>query len=375
MSSYPPTQCGLATFTAALGQSLCAEGDGSGFGVVRAVPAPAGDGGSDVVAELVEGSPESRAEAAAALNDFDVVVIQHEYGIYGGPDGDEVLAVLDRLVVPVVVVLHTVLVHPSRHQREVLEHVLAHADAVVTMTRTARRRLLDASPIAADKVFVIPHGASEKLREGRGEEPGDGRPTVLTWGLLGPGKGLEWAIEALAELKDLDPPLRYRIVGQTHPKVLEHHGDGYREGLVERARSLGVDDMVEFENDYLDTETLQGIVRDADVVLLPYDSEEQVTSGVLIEAVASGIPVVSTGFPHAVELLSPGAGLLVGRKDPGAIAAALRRILTEEGLGGRMRDRAGEIGPDLLWQSVAGRYRTIAEALLSPAARSTHEVA
>ncbi|MGH9010339.1 MAG: glycosyltransferase, partial [Acidimicrobiia bacterium] len=158
LSTYTPTECGLATFTAALAAELRRATPASRVGVVRVVDRLQGSGSPDVVHHLVTSSPGGEAEAAAILDGFDTVVVQHEYGIYGGPDGDQVLGVLERLNVPLIVVLHTVLVEPTPHQREVLERVLAVADAVVTMTPTARRRLLDGYPADPARVALIPHG-------------------------------------------------------------------------------------------------------------------------------------------------------------------------------------------------------------------------
>jgi glycosyltransferase involved in cell wall biosynthesis len=187
---------------------------------------------------------------------------------------------------------------------------------------------------------------------------------VLTWGLLGAGKGIEWAIEAMADLQDLDPWPRYLVAGQTHPRVLERDGEAYRDQLVARATALGIGHAVDFDARYLHRDALQRLVQQADVVVLPYDSREQVTSGVLIEAVSAGKPVVSTAFPHAAELLAGGAGLVVPQRDPAALAAALRRVLTEPELAGRMSAEADRLAPQLLWSAVAKRYRAIADELV-----------
>ena len=363
LSTYPSTECGLATFTAALLGELRAGPSAAPVGVVRIVDRPRRSTRGEVVHHLVTGSPGGEAEAAAILNNFDVAIVQHEYGIYGGPDGDQVLAILERVTVPVIVVLHTVLVAPTRHQREVLERVVALADAVVTMTPTARRRLLDGYKVDHDRVTLIPHGAPDNRSPDRPVAPG-ARPTILTWGLLGPGKGVEWVVDALVGLRDLDPAPRYLVVGETHPKVVEREGERYRRSLVARAAAGRVAHLVEFEARYLDLKTLNGIVAGADVVILPYDSREQVTSGVLVEALAAGKPVIATGFPHAVELLGGGTGLVVPHGDPGAMAGALRRVLTEPGLAARMSARAAALAPQLLWPAVAERYRKLAEGLL-----------
>jgi glycosyltransferase involved in cell wall biosynthesis len=369
LSTYPPTRCGLATFTEALASAVPGPGDPDS-NVVRVddlVPAgPATPGRRTRMAgDLRPGDLASRVATARELDRSDVIIVQHEYGIYGGPDGDQVLAVLERLTVPVIVVLHTVLVDPTPHQREVLERVLAAADAVVTMTPTARRRLLQGYPVDPARVTLIPHGAADnRLPADLDRSARPARPTILTWGLLGPGKGIEWVVDALAELRDLEPEPRYLVVGQTHPRVVERDGESYRRELIRRAGRLGVGDLVEFDDRYLSLAALGRLVAAADVVVLPYDSREQVTSGVLVEALAAGKPVIATGFPHAVEMLGGGTGLIVPHGDSKAMAAALRRVLTEPGLAAHLGAQAASVAPQLLWPAVADRYRALAGKLV-----------
>jgi glycosyltransferase involved in cell wall biosynthesis len=360
LSTYPPTQCGLATFSAALLAHLAQPGDD--VRVVRVLDEPAPRVAGEVVHDLVNGSAASAAAAADVLNGFDVVIVQHEYGIYGGPDGQDVIALLDALCVPSIVVLHTVLSRPTPRQRMILERVIAAASAVVTMTQTARSRLLDIYGALPEDVWVIPHGAADN-RIAPSPAPAATLPRVLTWGLLGPGKGIEHAVDAMALLADHGLRVDYQVAGQTHPRVLDRDGEAYRQWLQARARSRGVADRVHFDSRFLPVPALSRLIGSADVVLLPYDSLEQVTSGVLIEAVTAGRPVVSTCFPHAVELLSGGAGLLVQRQDPAGIAGALRRVLTEPGLAARMSSHSAALAPRLLWPAVARSYRELASAL------------
>ena len=182
----------------------------------------------------------------------------------------------------------------------------------------------------------------------------------MTWGLIGPSKGIEWGIEAIALLRDLDPQPRYVIAGQTHPRILETVGEEYRDSLVARAVELGVDHMVEFDNSYCDAAGILERIRDADVVLLPYLSREQVVSGVLVEAIASGKPVVSTRFPHAAELLRQGSGFLVAHEDAEAIAAALRGLFTDPALAAQTGAVARKQAPSLFWENVGGSYLMLA---------------
>ena len=358
LSTYPPTQCGLATFSAALVGALRSPRDT--VGVVGLVDVLDVHRPPEVRHQWVRGQAGGAAVAAAKLNGFDVVLVQHEYGIFGGPDGSDVLDAVRAVEAPIIVVLHTVLVTPTLRQKAILDELVLLADTVVTMTHTAMDRLIANYRVDPAKVRVIPHGAAD-TRSHRGRPAtGDRPPVVLTWGLIGDGKGIEWGISAMAALRDIDPTPSYHVVGETHPKVVEREGERYREGLRASARALGVDDLVTFDGRYLETGELQDLVRGADVVLLPYDSRDQVTSGVLVEAVTAGKPVVSTAFPHAVELLSSGAGILVPRQDPAAIAAALRRVLTEPGLAQEMAAEAARIAPELLWSAVAEQYRDVA---------------
>lgn len=363
VGTYPPTQCGLATFTAALFSAIVTSGGCDGR-IVRLVETPQPWPAAEVVGEIVSGDPQGPVRAAALLNDSDVVIVQHEYGIYDGRDGEGLLRLLDALRVPSVVVFHTVLAEPNSHQRWMLEAVAARADAIVTMTRAARNRLAAGYSVDMRKVDVIPHGAS-LVRTGHAGSIRPARPTVLTWGLLGPGKGIEWGIEAMSALGDLDPAPRYVVAGQTHPKVLLQEGEAYRGRLTEQVRRLGLGASVTFEHRYHSTASLGQLVSSADVVLLPYDSTDQVTSGVLIEAVAAMVPVVATGFPHAVELLTAGAGVIVGHSDPPAIADALRMVLTRGDIAAAMTRAAADAAPALLWPAVAGRYRQLAGRLIA----------
>ncbi|HEX3811258.1 MAG TPA: glycosyltransferase [Mycobacteriales bacterium] len=359
LSTYPPTQCGLATFSRALVDALGSPQDS--VGVVSIVDERETSEHAEVSHQWVRGDSQGPGAAAAALNKYDVAIIQHEYGIFSGHDGADVLHVARALRVPSIVVLHTVLVTPTARQRAILEELVRQCSTVVTMTETARQRLIDYYAVDPALIRVIPHGAADN-RGYRQDRPAATAPVILTWGLLGEGKGIEWAIEAMTQLRDLRPT--YRVVGQTHPRILERHGERYRNSLVSRARQLDVEHAVHFDARYLETTELHGIVRQADVVLLPYDSREQVTSGVLIEAVTAGKPIVSTGFPHARELLSSGAGLVVERQHPAGIAAALRRVLTEPGLAARMAAEANRIAPQLLWPAVARQYRAVAAQAL-----------
>jgi glycosyltransferase involved in cell wall biosynthesis len=371
LSTHPPTRCGLATFNAALAGSLIATG--AAAGVVRVVESGDDWPGTATTRVPVPGIPvthtwaaretEGWRTAADALNSFDVAIIQHEYGIYPGADGADVLRLMRRLTVPSIVVLHTVLSHPTARQKSVLEQIVSVAGTAVTMTATARERLLTGYHVDPAKVSVVPHGADDltaipAIRRSR--------PHLLTWGLLGPGKGIEWALRALALLGRLDP--MYTVAGRTHPKVMERQGESYRASLHQLSAELGVTRSVEFQDTYHDRASLGGLIRSADVVVLPYDSTEQVTSGVLIEAVAAGVPVVATAFPHAVELLTDGPGLIVPHRNPRALSTAIRQVITRPKMLAGRPSRADD--GVLQWPAVAARYATLADELIAADTRT-----
>ncbi len=359
LSTFPPTPCGLATFSAALADGLSAHG--ATVDVVRVA-----DGASPavdrVVGELRSGSPSSADACAELLNRGDVAVIQHEYGLYGGADGDEVLGVIAALTVPSIVVAHTILSDPTPHQRSVLVAVAAMADQVVVMSHAARDRLCDNFDVDPTKVTMIPHGAASAVArpQSRPASP----PTLLTWGLLGPGKGIERVIDAMGRLRDLHVRPRYLVAGRTHPKVLAADGEAYRNARIQQAWHNGVAGSVSFDDGYRDVAALTALVQSSAVVVLPYDSTDQVTSGVLVDAVAAGRPVVATAFPHAVELLASGAGLVVDHDDPDALAMALHRVLTEDDLAADMAAEAARLAPSMGWPVVAGAYLGLADRLV-----------
>ena len=187
----------------------------------------------------------------------------------------------------------------------------------------------------------------------------------MTWGLLGPGKGIERVIDAMASLKDLPGRPRYLIAGRTHPKVLAAQGEAYREARIAQAQRLGVADSVSFDAVYRSPAALTALIQTASVVVLPYDSKEQVTSGVLVDSIASGRPIVATAFPHAVELLGSGAGTVVGHDDPDALVSALRRLLTDPRVAGSMASEARELAPTMAWPVVANAYVGLAQRLVA----------
>jgi glycosyltransferase involved in cell wall biosynthesis len=374
VGTFPPTQCGLATFGAALVDALTLNSPGLAAGIVdvteREQPLQPG-----VQAQWRHGDRASLQAAVDFVDCHDAVIVEHEFGIYGGRDGDEVLSLVEAVCPPVLTVLHTVLASPTPHQRSIIEMLAYASEAVVVMTCSARDRLVSTHAIDPRDVYVIPHGAHPNLD---GREPArGGRATILTWGLLGPGKGIEAGIDAMRRLSRLIPAPRYVVAGTTRPKVLARSGEEYRRQLVTRADGNGVGHLVHFDDNYRDVESLKRLIRSADVVLLPYETRDQVTSGVLMEAVASGRPVVATDFPHARELLSGGAGIVIPHDDVDALADAVETILAHPRLADQMHREAVRLGAPMLWPTVGRRYLDVLQSItdLRPPWRSPVQVA
>jgi polysaccharide biosynthesis protein PslF len=361
MTTYPPSHCGIANHSLSLVESLSAVAPEIDIDVVRLVlgsgPTTRAIGEASIVVD-----PETdagRRMAARRLNENDAVVFQHEFGIYGADDGEAILDLLDMVHRPKMAVLHTVVAHPSERQRRIVG-ALDRASSIVVLSASAQRTLDDRYGIPATRTRVIPHGAHWK------PTPINPPPhrRMITWGLLGPGKGLERAIRAVAALRDLHPRPVYQIVGRTHPSVVERVGSTYRRGLERLVTDLGITDMVEFVDRYVTEGELLDMVAGSDVVVLPYDNAEQVSSGVLTEAVALGRPVVATKFPHARELLDEGPGLTVDH-DSAALAVALHGVLVDPGLYADMARAAAEASQRLSWASAAEEYAAIIGSVIA----------
>jgi glycosyltransferase involved in cell wall biosynthesis len=366
LSTYPPTNCGLATFTEALMGGLTVHrGVSWGLGVVGVAtdsdsPEVEGD---PAIARVVPGAPGWVDRVAEVSIDYDILVIQHEYGIYGPDDGIALLDLLEAVTIPVVITIHTVPIEPTPRQRVILETLVERSVVAVLLTAAARRFLMDGYRVDPSKLTVIPHGAHVFTEPVVSPDP---RPLVVTWGLLGPGKGIEWGILAMDRLRHVHPQPRYLVQGETHPAVLRREGETYRNQLRALVADKGLEDMVRIQGGYLSIPDLGKVVSSADIVLLPYDSRDQVASGVLVEAIAAGKPVVATSFPHAVELLAGGAGRVVRHQDPDSIAEGLLDLLEHPEVGAAAAEEARRLTPMLEWGIVSKTYH---EALRAVAAR------
>lgn len=356
MATYPPRICGIATYTASLLGAIAGPADARRrrLGVVSLTTGPVASTGPPVVFHHRIGNPDSLRDAIRILNTYESVSIQHEYGIFGGTDGAEVIDLMEGLKVPASVTLHTVLTAPTPNQEAIMRRICQLADRIVVMSDTALERLGGRYEVDPAHIRVLAHGADADFA-GPSLATGD-RPLLLTWGLIGPGKGLEWAIEAFAGLTDLDPLPRYLIAGATHPQVRLENGESYRRDLMALAEGLGLNGVVEFDDRYFGRSELAALVRSADLVILPYESAEQVTSGVLVEAIAASKPVIATPFPHAVELLPKGAGAIVPHGDTVGLSEVIRHLLSDPEAAARMTQHAGELAAEWYWPSIGEQF-------------------
>lgn len=369
LATYPPRKCGIGTFTHDLakniskkyGEELSAKGRVS---IAALNDRPEGyDYDSEAGFEInaMNRLDYRRAGDYVNLSDTKVVNIQHEYGIFGGEDGDNLLTFLESIRKPVVSTLHTILDDPSTHQREVLEKVCAKSTEIVVLANKGKDLLKEVYDVPGDRVSMIPHGAPDVpfldtsyYKEDYGIE---GRPVILTFGLLGPNKGIEVAIEAMEKVAEEFPESLYIILGATHPHVKETHGEEYRLNLERMVKERGLQNNVAFHEIFVPLDELIKYLVTSDIYLTPYLSRDQISSGTLAYAVALGNAVVSTPYWYAEELLADGRGKLVPFEDPDATADAIIGLLGNEGKRQQMRRTAYQFGRDMIWHSVAGDYQ------------------
>lgn len=338
LATYPPRKCGIGTFTRDLASSVSQQygEDLSAQGRVSIAALNDNSEGYDYDTEVgFEINSMNRMDYRKAadyvnLSDTRVVNVQHEYGIFGGEDGDNLLTFLDVIRKPVVSTLHTILKEPSDHQREVLQKVCEGSTEVVVLANKGKDLLEEVYDVPRDKVTMIPHGAPDVpfmdtsyYKEDYGVE---GRPVILTFGLLGPNKGIEVAIKAMEKVAAEFPDALYIVLGATHPHVKERMGEEYRLKLERLVEERGLRDNVVFHEMFVPLDELEKYLVTSDIYLTPYLSREQISSGTLSYAVALGNAVVSTPYWYAEELLSDGRGTLVPFEDPDATAEAINHI-------------------------------------------------
>jgi glycosyltransferase involved in cell wall biosynthesis len=363
IGNYLPRQCGIATFTTDLCAALSAE-----YGTARLMALPVNDTeqGYDyperVRWSLAQDDVKSYQDAAEFLNfnNIDMVCLQHEYGIFGGPAGSHILHLLRGLKMPVVTTLHTVLREPNPDQIMVMEEIAEVSDRLIVMSKLSSQFLQDIFQVPSSKIDMVPHGVPDfpfldpnfyKDRFGV-----EGKAVLLTFGLLSPNKGIENVIQALPQILAKHSNVAYIVAGATHPHILRREGDRYRESLQALAKQVGVESNVIFFDRFVDPEEMAAFIGAADIYITPYCHEAQVVSGTLAYALGAGKAIISTPYWYAIELLDDGRGALVPFQNPEAIANKTIELLNTPAIRHAMRKRAYLFTRDMVWKKVAQGY-------------------
>ena len=370
VSSYPPRRCGIATFT----QDLS-----SATGDREIVALDTGEHHLPYSLEVHhrirrdEYSDYGRA-ALVLARCVKAVSIQHEFGIWGGTDGRYVLDFVDALTIPAVTTLHTILREPTADQRAILSELVARSDATVVMSRSAATVLATVYGVDANKLDVVPHGVPDlplvdpsSVKAGLGVE---GLDIVLSFGLLGPGKGLELALDALPAVVAQHPAVCYVIVGATHPELVRLEGEAYRSRLEGQVDALGMRDHVRFVDRFVGRVELTRWLEAADVFVTPYPKLDQIVSGTLSYAMGAGRAIVSTPYTYAAELLADGRGVLVEPGSPESLAIALNDILGDPELRSALGRRAHAYSRRMVWSAVGDAYRAVFDRVTGSASTS-----
>jgi glycosyltransferase involved in cell wall biosynthesis len=379
VSTFPPRACGIGAFASELRGPLLGAAGVERVDLVVVVNEPSSPqrrGVLGAIAQAVRGDYVRTARMLGRL-DVDVVLLQHEYGIFGGRDGEYVLSLAGELAQPLVVTLHTVLSEPTRHQAEVLKGLCAEAELVIVMTETALGLLVESGACAEAKVRLVPHGAPSRItaRAGRDSEPAraysgrGGRFLLSTFGLISPGKGLETVIEALPAVVERHPEIVYVVAGRTHPDIARREGERYRLMLERRVLELGVGAHVEFDDRFLSVDEISDLLASTAVFVTPYRNREQIASGALTFAIAAGCAVVSTPYWYAQDMLASGAGVIVPFDDPAAFAEAVCGYIEQPEVLAAARTEAKRIGSALAWPSVAETTAAVLEEAFARAPR------
>jgi len=371
VGTYSPQQCGIASFSKDLRDNLMRLGESISIAAVSD-PHYTYRYPNEVSyvmrqAQIIDYA--STANAVNRDNGIDLVIVQHEYGIYGGADGNYLLDFTSHLKKPFVLVTHTMLPAPTASQRVVLSRLCRQAAAVVCMTRTSARlasRIYEAPP---EKVYVIHHGVPAFQKKDRSmlkrEYGFEDRILITTFGLIGPGKGIEIGIRALKELVTRHKNLMYMIVGRTHPMLVKHEGERYREMLTDMVMELGLQDNVRFINRFLEPEELGDYLYMTDVYLSPYPQADQAISGTLAYALGCGRAIVSTPYLYAREMVAQGQrGLVAPDATAKSLSELLNRILSDPDLKIILEQRAAKLGGKIKWPYIAGQYAMLAESIL-----------
>ncbi len=367
LSTYPPRGCGLATFT----EDLVNEIDKTALfrPNVIAVTNTEEYEDSRVVAKLSQHNRASYLQTAHWANTHtDLLVIEHEYGIFGGECGEYIIDLAKNLTIPFIITTHTVLMNPSSKQRIVLRELGRLSTMVVTMAESAVPLLIKIYGIDRSKIVVIAHGVPsvpvKSRRELKVRYGLDNKQVISSFGLISPAKGLEYGIEAVAKVVPKYDNLVYLILGKTHPCVKEQTGESYRYGLIALAESLGVMDHIRFIDKYLTQEEVITYLKLSDIYMTPYLSKEQAVSGTLAYAVGCGRVVVSTPYRYAQELLGDGRGMLAEFSNSDSLASCIIEILHNPLQKKEMERKTLVVGQTMTWDKVARRYTTLASNIM-----------
>jgi len=365
IGNHLPRQCGIATFTTDLCDSIAVAYGAPGVFVVAVNDAQSRYSYPPRVRfEITESDLSSYQAAADFLNSskVDLVCLQHEYGIFGGKSGSHVLHLLHHLTMPVVTTLHTVLRKPDVEQLIVMQEIAARSDRLVVMSEHSSQLLQDVFRVPAEKIDLIPHGIPD-LPFAESDLYKDsflvGKNVLLTFGLLSPNKGFENVIQALPRILSRHSNVVYIIAGATHPHVRRREGDRYRLQLQALAKKLGVADNVVFHNRFVSPQEMAALVASADIYVTPYRYEAQAVSGTLAYALGAGKAIISTPYWHATELLADGRGALVPFENPAAIADTAIRLLDNDAARHSMRKRAYLYARHTVWDRVAQSYMRV----------------
>jgi glycosyltransferase involved in cell wall biosynthesis len=363
VGDHLPRKCGIATFTSDL---LAAVATAHPQSQCLAVAVNDIQGGYDypevVRFEIEEQDLSSYLRAADFLNisNVDVVCLQHEFGIYGGPAGGHILALLRQLGMPVVTTLHTLLSEPNAEQRRVMAGLIRLSTRLVVMAERGRQMLQDVYQAPPAKIDMIPHGIPDVgfvdptyFKDQFGVE---GKIVLLTFGLLSPNKGIEYVLNALPKIVAEFPEVVYIVLGATHPNELREHGEAYRLSLEILAKKNKVEENVIFYNQFVEIENLKEFIGAADLYITPYLNEAQITSGTLAYAFGAGKAVVSTPYWHAAELLADDRGVLVPFADAPAMASAVIALLRDDTRRHAIRKNAYKLGREMIWSNAAELY-------------------
>ena len=370
-STYAPRACGLATFAADLENSLNLTTNVGDVSIIAMVDSEqvSDEPRAPIIVEIAEADAHSYLVAARRANAIcDVVIVQHEFGIFGGTEGELVLEFLRALTIPSILTLHTVLSAFSPRQASLLRSASALADRVTVFTPTARDLLIRQRIVDEAKIHIVPHGAPSALFGAKPEEARNrldlvDRFVISTFGLVSPGKGLELAVEAMRDVADSVPSAVLVVAGRTHPGESRRNGEHYRSSLVALVERLGLGEHVRFIDSFLPVETVADVLAATDVFVTPYINAEQIVSGALTFAVASGCPVVSTGYLYARDLLASGAGTIVEGRRPATFAGAILAYANNETFRAAARAEASRIGAGMHWSAVGQQIADLADGL------------